>query len=303
LAIRVSTIIAVFNGAATLRAAIDSALAQEFEGQEIVVVNDGSTDGTAAILSSYGDRIRTVEQANRGFNRSRIAAIRMACGEYLAFLDADDIWLPGRLARTCAALERNPGAVLAFTEVIPMDEKGDLGLPWKVNGAPTLKDLMTHGWRIYPSAVTIRRSAYAACGGFDEQLTNLSDAYLWMRARELGGFEYVTEPLVIYRAIDFRRIGDKYSAGLRPFARAVRRRYGRAARPVMREMKLVFASSLAANAVDQLNHGAISPACRSLARAIRISPSFFLGAGVARRMFRPRNFRKLTGSSSTDAQD
>jgi glycosyltransferase involved in cell wall biosynthesis len=272
--VRVSTIIPAFNSAATLRAAIDGALAQEFEGQEIIVVNDGSTDGTAAILASYGDRIRSVEQANRGFNPARNSAIRIACGEYFAFLDADDIWLPGRLACTCAALDRNPDAVLAFTEVIPMDEKGELGPPWKVNGAPTLTDLLTHGWRIYPSAVTMRRSAYSACGGFNEQLTNLSDCYLWMRARELGRFEYLTEPLTIYRTTDFGRIGDKYGAGYKRFARVVHRRYGRDARPVTREMKRVFASLLAAKAVDQLNHGAISPACWSLARAIRISPSF-----------------------------
>ncbi|MBF6559880.1 MAG: glycosyltransferase [Candidatus Binataceae bacterium] len=71
LTVRVSTIIPAFNSAATLAAAIDSALAQEVDGQEIIVVNDGSTDATAAILASYGDRIVVPEQANRGFQSVR----------------------------------------------------------------------------------------------------------------------------------------------------------------------------------------------------------------------------------------
>lgn len=294
----------MFNGAATLPAAIDSALAQDFDGHEVIVVNDGSTDGTAAILAGYGDRIRTIDQANRGSNRSRNPAIALARGEYVAFLDADDIWLPGRLAFTCAALDRNLGAVLAFTNVIPVDERGELGPPWIVSRAPTLSDLMTRVWGIYPSAVTMRRSTLVACGGFDEELTNLSDAYLWMQARELGSFEYLPEPLTIYRTINFSHIGDKYREGLRPFARGVRRRYGRAGRPVTREMKRVFASSLVAKALDQINHGATLPACWSLARALRISPSFFFGTGVARRILRPRNFRRMIQTnSSADRRD
>ena len=109
--IRVSTIIPAFNSAATLRAAIDSALAQEFEGQEILVVNDGSTDGTRAIVAGYGDKIRVIEHTNRGFNRSRNAAIRIARGEYFAFLDAGDFWLTGRLA-----LKRCVSALHFFSE-------------------------------------------------------------------------------------------------------------------------------------------------------------------------------------------
>jgi glycosyltransferase involved in cell wall biosynthesis len=92
--IRVSTIIPTYNNEATLAQAVDSALAQDLDGQEIILVNDGSTDGTHGIAAGYGERIRVIEQPNRGFNRSRNAALRIARGEYVAFLDADDIW-PG----------------------------------------------------------------------------------------------------------------------------------------------------------------------------------------------------------------
>jgi glycosyltransferase involved in cell wall biosynthesis len=295
---RVSTIIPTYNNAATIAEAIDSALAQDFEGQEIIIVNDGATDGTPAILASYGERIRTVEQRNRGYNRSRNAGIALARSEYIAFLDADDIWLPGRLARTCAALDRNPNAVLAFTDMIPMDEQGELGTPWAVGPAPTLSDLLTYRWRIYPSAVTIRREILEACGRFSEELTNLSDSYLWMRARELGSFEYLTEPMVIYRTIDFRRIGDKCQ-GFARFARVVRHHYGRAARPVIAQLAESLAGSLVAKAVMQRDRREFLPACRSIVRATWLSPRYLFKYGLVLHLFGLSNLRRIVGTSST----
>jgi len=299
--IRVSTIIPAYNNAATIAQALDSALAQNFDGQEIIVVLDGGTDSTALILSGYGDRIRTVEQPNRGFNRSRNGGIRLARGQYLAFLDADDIWLPGRLALTCAALDRNPDAVMAFTDVIPMNERGALGPPWIVGSSPTLADLMSRGWRIYPSAVTIRREIVEACGGFSEELTNLSDTYLWMRARELGPFEYLTEPLVIYRTIDFHRIGDKCH-GFGRFARVVRRRYGRAARRVIADCAESLAGSLVAKAVIQRDRGELLPACRSIMRATWRSPRYLFKYGLVSHLFGRSNLRHIMGSAFNGTQ-
>lgn len=113
--IRVSTIIPTYNSEATLAQAIDSALAQDFAGQEIIVVNDGSTDSTQRVLESYGTRVSVIQQDNRGQPTARNRAIENAAGEYLAFLDSDDVWLPGRLAKTVAALERKPNAALVFS--------------------------------------------------------------------------------------------------------------------------------------------------------------------------------------------
>src|SRR6266849_5630061 len=97
--IQVSAIVPVFNGESTIAAAIDSALNQNFDATEVIVVNDGSTDGTALILRSYGSKIRVIEQSNRGLSAARNAGAAIARGEYLAFLDADDEWLPGKLLR------------------------------------------------------------------------------------------------------------------------------------------------------------------------------------------------------------
>ena len=291
--IRVSTIIATYNNEATVGQAIDSALAQEFAGQEIIVVNDGSTDATPRILAAYGDQIRVIDQTNQGVSRSRIPAAAVAEGKYLAFLDADDIWLAGRLERTCAALERNPRATVAFSDVIPLDEDGSYGAQWVVGRAPSLADLLTRGWRIYPSAVTMRRSTFIRCGGFNEQLTNLSDVYLWLRAREHGEFEYVREALTIYRTIDFARIGDKYGIGRKAFARAVRDRYGRAARRLAADMDQVLANSLLTKAVREADRGDLFSACRATVSAMRLSPIFLLRSGLIPRIFRPHNLSRL----------
>ena len=185
---RVSTIIPVFNGSATIAAAIDSAISQGLDGQEIIVINDGSTDATSRVAASYGSKVRVIEQSRRGPSAARNAGARIASGEYLAFLDADDIWLEGRITKTCAALDNDSKAVLAFSDLIPMNQHGELGEPWVIGKPPSMTDLLTQGCRIYPSAVTMRRHVYELCRGFDERLPKLADHYLWMLAREHGEF-------------------------------------------------------------------------------------------------------------------
>src|SRR6266481_4406279 len=109
----VSVIIPVFNGAARVGRAIESVFAQRYDGAvEIVVVDDGSTDGTRAALAQYGGRIIVVADENRGAAAARNAAVRASRGEYIALLDDDDVWLPDKLARTVAALERDPQSVV-----------------------------------------------------------------------------------------------------------------------------------------------------------------------------------------------
>ncbi len=293
--IRVSTIIPVFNGGVTLAAAIDSALSQSFDGQEVIVVNDGSTDTTSRILASYGSKIRVIEQSRRGLSAARNAGAAIASGEYLAFLDADDIWLEGRIAKTCAALDKNSNATLAFSDLIPMNAGGELGPPWLVGGAPSVGDLQTHRCGIYPSAVTMRRFAYELCGGFDEKLPRLADHYLWMLVREHGEFAYVAEPLAIYRTTDFVLLADKYLPGFDSFVRAVRRRYGKRARPLVADFSRVFAGSLVARAVRQLNDGSTLAALWSLGRAFALSPSYFLELPLGSRVLRARKVWRLLG--------
>ena len=206
----VSVIIPVFNGERTIAAAIDSALAQEFDGGiEVIVVNDGSTDATAEILRDFGDRIRVIDQPNGGPAGARNAAVRASHGEYLAFLDADDIWLPGKLRKTLAALdnESGRGAAMAYSDAWKIGAGGEpLGMtytPETEKRAPAMEDMLSRLWNILPSTAVMRRATFEKIGGFCEDFATghpqWEDGYFMILAREHGGFIYLDEPTVLYR--------------------------------------------------------------------------------------------------------
>jgi glycosyltransferase involved in cell wall biosynthesis len=284
----VSVIVPVYNHAATAGQAIDSALAQEFDGSiEIVAVNDGSTDGTQDVLDSYGSRIKAVRQANRGNGAARNVAIAHSSGEYLALLDADDIWLPGRLAKTVAALEGNPAAVMSFSDSMTLNEKGEVEQIWKAGSAPTMEQLLRTGWTIFPSSTTIRRAAFDATSGFEERLRGLVTIIFFMVLREQGEFEYIPEPLIIYRATPFARMADRYLASRKPFLRIVKERFGpEAARNLAADTAQMFLTFLMAKASTQKRDGAYLAAIETLMRAIWLTPSYAQKAQLAQQLIR-----------------
>src|SRR5208282_1382683 len=229
----VSSVICVYNGASCVARALDSALMQDFSGAEVIVVDDGSTDRTPELLCAYGDRIRLIRQSNRGLAASRNVGVAASRAPYIAFLDADDVWLPGRLAKTVAALENNPASVLAYSNAALVDYSntpvGHLLVRPNRARAPSMDDLLEHWWPIQPSAVTIRREIFNKCGGFPENFKSFGgfdDVYFWMLAREQGPFEYVAEPLVQYRILPFLDRMEKYATGFRLFSRHMHERYG-----------------------------------------------------------------------------
>jgi len=120
----ISVIIPAYNHARYLAEAIDSVLAQTYAPLEIIVVDDGSTDGTPAVAASYGDRIRYIRQENAGVGAARNNGIAAARGEYLAFLDSDDIWLPEKLEREIALFDADPQLGFVHCGVEKFDESG-----------------------------------------------------------------------------------------------------------------------------------------------------------------------------------
>src|SRR5512143_4014499 len=111
----VSVVMPVYNGARYLRQALESALNQTYRPLEIIVVDDGSTDETSAILAEFGSRIRAIRQKNPGSAAARNAALQAAHGEIIAFLDADDLWLPQKLEVQVAYLRAHPDVELVAT--------------------------------------------------------------------------------------------------------------------------------------------------------------------------------------------
>lgn len=204
----VSVIIPVYNGAATIAEAIDSALGQTFRDLEVIVVDASSTDGTPKILEGYGDRITVVRQPKLGIAAGRNAGLRLSSAEYLAFLDCDDTWRPQMLERAVSHLNADPGCVLTFCDLAMVDSNGrELGasiIGPGLDHAPSLEEMLSQLWPIMPTAAVIRRSVLEGINGFTEELLSYNeDVYTFLLLRELGHFHYIPEQLGTWRFAHF----------------------------------------------------------------------------------------------------
>ena len=186
----VSVIIPVHNYAGFIRRAVDSALAQTYRPVECVVVDDGSTDETPQVLAGYGERIRVIRTAQQGPATARNAGIRSSRGELIAFLDADDCWLPEKLARQVEALEREPSLGAVGCAVVFVNAAGEKtgghafpSPPVPTNLERQLCDLACR--RLWVggscSGALVRRRVLDDVGLFDESLKAAEDWDLWMR--------------------------------------------------------------------------------------------------------------------------
>lgn len=196
----VDIIIPAYNASRFLRAAIDSALAQDGVPRRVIVIDDGSTDDTAAIAGSYGDAVVLISQANKGLPGARNTGLAVSTAPFLALLDADDIWRPGKLARQVRLLQQQPAAGLVFTDmtlfsgdfVIEEDgfllstplyaalDRQPLGDQAFLLPAPLGRAVMRYNF-ISPSTVMLRREAILGVGGFDESFRVCEDIECWMR--------------------------------------------------------------------------------------------------------------------------
>lgn len=199
--VAVSVVIPAYNAAWCVARAVDSVLAQYFRDYELIVVNDGSSDNTAGVLSVYGDKLRVLDKPNGGLSSARNAGIRAARGHYVAFLDADDRWLPDKLAQQVALMTERPE--LAFCSTAALLEDPD-GMPlgeWRCGNRSisALEGIFSANAYVAGSgsAVLVRMDALEKAGGFDESLRSLEDIDMWMRLSAIGGYVCVEEPLAI----------------------------------------------------------------------------------------------------------
>lgn len=199
----VSVIIPTYNRAHVLTRALESVLAQTFEDFEVLVVDDGSTDGTAALMAEYearDERVRyLVQPQNAGVSAARNRGLREVRGAYIALLDSDDEWLPAKLERQVARFEElpdevgllyggvedvGPGGVRA---VHTPEHRGDLS-------SMMLRRNVIHG----TSGVMIRRAAAERAGYFDEGIPAIEDWDYWIRVTRHFEVDFVSEPLIRY---------------------------------------------------------------------------------------------------------
>ncbi len=197
----VSVIIPTYNRWPMVGEAINSVLAQSYRGFELVVVDDGSEDGTAErILTKYGSRIRLFSQPRRGVAAARNLGVGRSTGKYLAFLDSDDLWRPKKLEAQVAFMESHSEAAICQTEEIWI-RNGVRVNPKKKHRKPS-GDIFRASLDlclVSPSAVMIARELFDRLGGFDESFPVCEDYDLWLRVTaELKVF-LIPAPLVIKR--------------------------------------------------------------------------------------------------------
>jgi glycosyltransferase involved in cell wall biosynthesis len=197
----VSVVMPAYNVAWCIGRAVDSVLAQDFRACELIVVNDGSTDGTRALLEGYGAAITVINQENRGMSAARNAGIRRARGTYVAFLDADDWWLAGKLSRQVELMHGRPEIGFSSTTVRVEDDDGRLLNLWRCPDGSTeiLATLFAQNAAIAGgcSAVMARRDLLDRVGLFDESLRGFEDPDLWMRLAAVSGYACIDETLAV----------------------------------------------------------------------------------------------------------
>jgi glycosyltransferase involved in cell wall biosynthesis len=191
----VSVIIPVYNAEQWIGRTLESVLAQTFKDIEVLVIDDGSQDGSAEIIRRYP--VQYFRQENAGQAAAFNAGLRRARGELIAFLDADDLWLPGKLSACVAALRAQPEAVLCYTNgdaIGPHDE-----LLWRLlpdeHVPPSASGMLLDCVICCPAQVVARA---AQLQPFTEGLQS-TDHDQWVRMREKGPFAYIAEPLSQYR--------------------------------------------------------------------------------------------------------
>ena len=197
----VSIVIPAYNQAHYLSRAIQSALEQTHRDLEVIVVDDGSSDETAAVAHSFADpRLRYIYQANRGLSAARNTGLRHAGGEFVSFLDSDDQFRPRKIELLLAELKRHPEAGLAAGQAIPVDPDGQPIGQIFAKELPVESAQWLLGNPLHVGSVLVRREWQEQVGFFDETLRSYEDWDLWLRLALAGcPMRWVAQPVSLYR--------------------------------------------------------------------------------------------------------
>jgi glycosyltransferase involved in cell wall biosynthesis len=198
----VSVILPVFDRAGSIARAIESVRAQSYRHLELIIVDDGSTDGTSGALEAYRGVATILHQANGGAYAARNLALRHATGEHVAFIDSDDAWLPDRLERQVPLMRPGIGLVYGDVDIVtaPDDDAPRTGMTAFKAVAPRRGRVLegfASGNFVPTSTVLVRRSVLQEIGGFPE--SRISADYLaWFRIAQVCDFDYVDAPIALY---------------------------------------------------------------------------------------------------------
>lgn len=209
----ISVIIPCFNAEKYVSAAIRSVLQQDWPQMEIIVIDDGSKDNSAHLVRNTFPQVKLIQQVNQGVAAARNKGIEVAKSEWIAFLDADDIWLPGKLAQQWSQLQANPEVRMNYTAWKVWQSAEPEPIEQFINELRLISG-DTQAWNgpsgwIYPallldcevwtSTVLAHRSVFQEIGNFDTTLRIGEDYDLWLRASRVTAIMRVSQPLALYR--------------------------------------------------------------------------------------------------------
>lgn len=202
----ISVIIPTYNRKDIILESIHSVLAQEPKNYELIIVDDGSTDGTTDYLESLHLPVKILRKENSGVASARNMGVKNAQGEYIAFLDSDDLWLPGILKAQLKYLEKHPKIPLVYTNQI-LDIKGEkvgitrFGVMNMTHEQKSKFDLpgFAQSPPIHTSSVMIRKFIFDEIGYFNENLKIHEDTDMWNRISEKYHLGYIDKPLAVFR--------------------------------------------------------------------------------------------------------
>jgi len=207
----VSCIVPVYNGERYLQEALDSILAQTHRPLEIIVADDGSTDGTSAIVAGYRDRVRCLFQPNAGVAAACNLGLGAAHGDFVAFQSADDLWHPEKLARQIARFQARPQLDLCVTHV------QNFWIPELKEEAERFRDhRMTQPVPGYvPQALLARHTLFETVGHFDVALRHADSTDWFLRAAEHGAVTELLPDVLVYRRIHQRNLSRRLASASR----------------------------------------------------------------------------------------
>ncbi len=282
---KISVVMPACNAEHTIEQSVRSGLSQTFQDLELIAVDDGSRDGTLAVLGRISDpRLRVLSVAQAGPSRARNVGLEAARGELVAFLDADDVWLPNKLTAQVEALESHRDASVAYSWTDYIDERGQRtdGRCHVTCNGDVLAPLLHGNFLSNGSSPLIYTQAVRDAGAFDESLHACEDWDLWLRLAAHHRFVCVATPHVLYRrtsssqSCDFALMAETASV-------VIERACRRAAPLLQRDSAMtysLFYRELAARALEvgrgpeggRASYGTLAWSVRSLWRAVRQAP-------------------------------
>ncbi|MBD0388947.1 MAG: glycosyltransferase family 2 protein [Nostoc sp. C3-bin3] len=208
---KISVIIPTYNRSYLIKDAIESVLNQTYQDFELIIIDDGSTDNTKEALAEYGERLQYIYQENQGRSAARNHGINLAKGEYIAFLDSDDVWFPDKLARQVPILESAPENVVlvhGYKCIVDLNLQPIPGWELKLRNLYTLAEMGEETYEnyldsncIFTSTILVRKTAIIEVDGYDTNIQSMEDLDIYLRLLLINyNFAFISDsPLIKYR--------------------------------------------------------------------------------------------------------